>query len=121
MSEKLQINLGQFKSEDGILIGRLNGMHARMILRLDELDKLVKKDRNIEVELFIPNDILKISDSFLIALIQETLNTLDNDTFTSRISFKSDNEEVKKYLDGFLKFLKDKNTAYKILKGYKQK
>lgn len=91
--DKLYINLTPFQSLRGnILVGKMAGEYARMLLKLDEVDKWVKKNPNLEVEIQFPDGVGAITDSFLKGLLQGTFDTLGYDTFVARIKFHTNNE-----------------------------
>lgn len=115
MSETLKINLTQFKSlgSDGILVGRYNGIYARMILMLDEVDQWVKNNQELKLEFQFPDSVWTVSDSFLKGLLHHTYHTLGSDTFTARVKFYTNNEVLKGSLD------RDIEEFVNVIKNFK--
>lgn len=111
MSETLKINLTPFISiGSGVLCGRQNGIYARMILKLDEVDQWVKKNQDFEIEFQFPESIWTVNDSFLKGLLQQTYRNLGSDTFVARVNFYSANEvlreNLKKDISNFISVMK---------------
>lgn len=104
MNEKLYINLTPFKSlNSNVLVGRMNGQYARMVLNLDTVDRWVIFNKYLEVELQLPDDVYVVNDSFLKGLLQETYKSIGHDAFVARVKFTTNNEVLKQELDREIK------------------
>jgi hypothetical protein len=92
----IYINLTPFRNlNSDILLGKENGEHARRCLNLDEIDKVIKKDMHIDLEIQFPNEAYIVNQSFLNGLLTDTFKTLGHDTFSARVSFSTNNELLK--------------------------
>jgi hypothetical protein len=104
---KISINLTPFMGvNSSILVGQSQGKYARMVLQLDEVDRWLLNDGELQVEFQIPNGISSVNTSFLIGLLGPTLMHCGNDTFKARISFESKNYDVVGDVDEFLRHMK---------------
>lgn len=115
MNETVYINLSQFKSSRAnIMLGRKMGEYARLILKLDEVDQLVKKNPKLEIEFQFPDEVYTINDSFFKGLLDTTFKTLGYDTFKARVRFYTNNEVLKQKLDSdinnFINLLREINS-----------
>lgn len=107
--ETIHINLSLLgATHKTTLLGRRNGMYARTILKMDMVERWVKEDTSLTLEIQFPDEVFIVNDSFLMNFLEDTYKYLGYDTFVARVKFVSSNEllDVKELYNDFIDHMK---------------
>ena len=104
---KVYINLTPFKDIRGnIFVGNAQGEYAREVLRIDILDKKLKRDGDFELEVQFPDDTVSVTSGFLEGLLGPTFKNVGYDAFYARIKFYSKEYKITKDVLDFIDLMK---------------